>query len=146
MTAKPQQSQVVRVDFKEHVPDYLIEDNFDAMYWNQKFYLCLIEVPGGSPRMYLEKTKTEQSIIRAFHDEEAADYYCQIVGAKENIGEGVVKKWEIKFLELIEYIQKVGNKYKEEKKGPIKVVSSGFYDGKVVELDVMWTNNQNFIN
>jgi hypothetical protein len=146
MTAKPQQSQVVRVNFKDFVPEFMIEENFDAMYWNQKFYLCLIETHKNAPRMYLEKSKTEQNIIRAFYDEESADIYCQMVSSKEKIGNGMVKKWEIKFVELIEYIKKVSNKYKEDKKGPIKLVSSGFYDGKVVELDVMWTDNQNFIN
>lgn len=146
MTENSPTSQVIKIEFKNFVPDKLVEDYFDAMYWDENFYVCLVDMPEDSPRMYLEKTKNSESIIRVFHKLEQAKIYGNMVSQKEEIPPEFVKRWEIKFYELIEYLNKTSKKFKEQGKSELKIVSSGIHDEKFVELDILWTDIEKYIN
>jgi hypothetical protein len=138
--------KLLRFSLKDTAPSEALVEYFDNLYWNSSLYMCLVNNKDNSPGLYLEKTKNYEKIIRVFTGVEEASIYAEIVAEKESLPLESVKKWEIKFYDLIEYLNKVSKKYKENNKTVIKVVASGVYEEKLVELDVLWTDIEKFIN
>lgn len=138
--------KLTRFEFKNYVPKEMIMSYFDSLYWNDNLYLCLIDLENDSPRMYLESTKSKDQIIRVFNSLADVAIYSSMVCEKEKISPESVKKWEIKFHDLLQYLNRISKKYKKQNKKALKVIASGIYDEKLVELDVLWTDIDKFIN
>lgn len=138
--------ELIRIEFKNFVPKEVIIDYFDGLYWNDNLYVCLLDLEGDVPRLYLEKTKKNGKIVRVFNKLTEANAYAAMVAESEKVESIFIKKWEIKFLDLIEYLNEVSKKYKDKEKNGLKIVASGIHDQKLIELDILWTDVNTFIN
>lgn len=139
-------AKLIRIEFKNFVPKDLYYAYMDTLYWNDNLYICLINLEDETPKMYLETTKSSEKIIRVFTSTEDISTYASLVCEQEKITMDFVKKWELKFHDLIEYLNKISKKYKKDEKISLKIVGSGFYDEKIIELGVLWSNMDEFIN
>lgn len=136
-------SQAEKFEFKDFIPVELYKKYFDVMIADENVYICIIQNEAQVGAVYLErpreKAETVEGVIRVFFNLDDLRRYAKSVSAVEQVPIDLVRRWEMKFSSLVEYVVKMDSRYKESGRMGIRAVGSAIHAEKFMDLDVLWT-------
>lgn len=135
--------------FKDFIPPELYSKWFDVISKNEKVYVCVIQNDDQINTVYLEHPRERgphvDGLIRVFFDLPHLKRYGTQVAMSEGIHPDAVRRWELKFTELFEYVQTMDTRRRQAGKLGIMAIASSVHAEKFVELDTIWTSDMNLM-
>jgi hypothetical protein len=140
-------SQASSFEFKEFIPKELYRRYFDVAAKGGKLFVCVIQDEAQVNTIYLERPRESdgpnvEGIARVFFDVGHVKRYCSQIAMVENLHPDTVKRWEVQFDELIEYILTFDERRRAAGRKSIAAIASAFYGEKFVQIDTVWTSNK----
>lgn len=130
-------------EFKDYVPREIYIKYFDTMKSDGAVYVCLITNEDQVGAIYLERPMDApevDGVVRVFFNPSDLKKYTHSVAAVESIPVDMVKKWEMKFSSLIDYMAKLDTRNKTEGSLGVRAIASAVYADKFLDIDTMWTS------
>lgn len=143
-------SQQSSFEFNEFIPNELYRRYFDVVAKGGKLFVCVIQDEAQANTIYIERSREKdgpgvEGIARVFFDLGHMKRYCSQIALIENIHPDMVKRWEVQFDELIEYLRTFDERRRANGRHSIIGVASAFYSEKFVEIDTVWTPNKDIM-
>lgn len=147
--AENRMSQQPSFTFKDFIPPDLYRRYFDVMLANETVYVCVIQNEDQISTVYLERPRPQDAnidgLIRVFFDINHLKRYLNQVSLLEGIHPQLVKRWELKFTEFLEYLKTMDDRRKEAKRLGVVAIACSIYAEKLLDLDTIWTSEPNFM-
>jgi hypothetical protein len=136
-------SQLDKFEFKDFIPIELYKKYFDVMIADEIVYICIIQNESQVGSIYLERPKENadsvEGIIRVFFTLPDLHRYAKSVSSVEQVPFELVRRWEMKFSGLVDYVTKMDSNYKQSGKLGVRAVASAIHAEKFIDLDILWT-------
>jgi hypothetical protein len=136
-------------EFKDFVPKVLYQKYFDVMANNDTVYVCLIQNENQIGSIYLESPRENaedvEGVIRVFFDIDSLRKYGRSVSLIEGIPFEFVRRWEMSFSNLVDYVSKMDARYKQAERKGVRAIASSYHGDKFVDLDILWTAERKFM-
>lgn len=137
------------ITFKDFIPNELYKRYFDVIKNNGTVYVCLIQNEAQMNVVYLEPSSRKndriEGILRVFFEQEQVKRYNKQVAIAEGVSPDLIRRLEMKFSELIEYISSLDARYKKAGRKGIRAVASSIHSEKMVVLDIVWTSEKDLM-
>jgi len=135
--------------FRDFIPEHVYQSYFNAMTNDDILYLCVVQAENQNASVYLERSNKKDDeidgIIRVFYDKQDLLRYTKQVSLVEGIPPEFVKRWEMKFSALIEYVSTFDQRNRAAGRNGIRTVACSILKEKFVDLDILWTSESKFM-
>jgi hypothetical protein len=122
------------------------KEYFDHLSSQLPVYVCVIGLPGDTPKMYIEKTgiKTISGVVRVFWRPEDMNIYLDMIVIGEGMDPSEVRFWETNVDNLIVMLKKVDKSKRNKGIKGIRAVTCITRDALeytgLLDVDIFWTN------
>ncbi len=138
-------------EFIDFVPPELYRAYFEEIVAkNGMVYVTIITNENQLNTIYLERPREKDGdsidgFVRVFFDLNHLKHYGSQIAVKEQIHPDLVKRWELPFQELIEYVKTMDERRKANNKPGVMAVAYSIHGNKFVEIDTVWTSNKDIM-
>ena len=137
------------LEFNEFIPRDLYAKYFDIMAKDGMVYICIIQNDSQVGSVYIENPnrslKGVEGIVRVFFDIPDLRQYGKQVANAEGLSFDMVRRWEMSFTALLDYVAKLDARQKELGNKGIRAVASSIHNESFVDIDVLWTAEQDLM-
>lgn len=134
-------------EFKDFIPPELYKQYFDIVVANEKVYVVVITNENQVNTVYLEAPRKQDKdldgFIRVFFDVGHMKQYGSQIAMREQIHPDLVKRWELPFNELVEYVKTMDERRRANNKPGVMAIAYSIHAQKFIEIDTVWTSDTN---
>lgn len=136
-------------EFIDFIPPELYKQYFDIVTNNGTVCVCVITNENQVNTVYLEaprkKDKDLDGFIRVFFDVSHMKQYGTQVAMKEQIHPDLVKRWELPFNELVEYVKTMDERRRAKGSPGVMAIAYSIHAQKFIEIDTVWTSDKDIM-